>query len=196
MAAVSLIVAALTARMLHGAFHHARLAKAAQAAGQWQRCQREYRRAMAYYLPGNPWVKRAERGLVSLAEQFEAAGKADLALGVWRELRSAILMLRGAFHPYADELQHANHAIVRLSRGKSRRATDDTQRRKRLNAPPEPHRGFTALGLLGFVGWLTASFALIVFGLDRHGNRQQRFWRLLGLNVCCFGLFCLGMGLA
>jgi hypothetical protein len=195
----------MVSRMLYGAHHHLGLAEKARSEGQWPQCRREYRRAMAYYLPGNPWMRRAKQGLVSLAKALEAKGDKDGSLAAWRDLRSAILMLRGPGQPYGDALPLVNAAILRLSRdrhersarGKQPRASgSEVLRGQRLNAPPQPHPVFTGLGLLGFIVWVGGTFALIAVGLDRHGKRQQRFWPVVGATAAGFLLFCLGMGLA
>ena len=198
-AALLLIVAALAARMLLGA--RAELTRAAAAKSAEVRV-RHLRRAMAYYLPGNPWVRSAHDRLLAAARKQRAAGQREQALRSYHELRSAILQLRGLTRPYAATLPEVNEAIATLAAAhpeaapalRSKAGQDKLLRR--LEAPPEPSPGWAALGLLGLVLWVGGAAWLLARGLRADAARTRRFWPLVGLVALGLCLFCVGMGLA
>jgi hypothetical protein len=198
-AALLLIVAALAARMLLGA--RAELGRA-EAAADDERV-RHLRRAMAYYLPGNPWVRAAHDRLLATARRQRAGGQSAQALASYHVLRSAVLQLRGLTRPYAGSLPEVNRAIAALTsarpdaaaalRGKAGR----DKLLRRLEAPPEPHPGWAGLGLFGFLLWVGGACWLLARGLRADASLvRRRFWPLLGLVALGFALFCVGMALA
>jgi hypothetical protein len=199
-AGVLLLLAAVTARMLLGA--RAELSLATRASDSDARV-RHLRRAMAYYLPANPWVDRAHDRLLALARRAERDGDHARALHAYRELRGAILSLRGATSPYSDTLPAVNTAIAILA-VEDRRAADHLRASSaagrllsRLESPPDPHPVWAALGLAGFLVWVGAALALLFQGLRPDLTVvPRRFWPLLGLVVVGLGLFVAGMGLA
>jgi len=192
-AGVLLLCAAVTARMLLGARTELRMA---DRAADTDARVRHLRRAMAYYLPGNPWVGRAHDRLLALARRAERAGDRALALHAYRELRGAILALRGATSPYGDTLPAVNTAIAILS-AKDHRAREAAAALSRLGAPPDPHPAWAALGLAGFLLWVGAALSLLFQGLRPDLTTvPRRFWPLLGVVALGLGLFAAGMGMA
>ena len=198
--AVLLTVAGLTARMLLGA--RAELGHAARATDAEARV-RHLRRAMAYYLPGNPWVGRAHDRLLALARRAESDGERDLALHAYRELRGAVLSLRGLGSPYGrtvDRIAPALAALTANTPGAARSLHGKDAIRNlasRLRDPPDPHPVWAFLGLCGFLLWVGAAMATIVVGLGPDLTPVwQRFWPLAGLVLLGLGLFATGMALA
>lgn len=180
LAGALLLVAGLTARMLLGARAEVQRAAAAHARDDGQARVRHLRRAIAYYLPGNPWVRTAHDELLRLAR----GGDREAA----RELRSAILGLRGLLRPYAGTLPELNRAIA---------GPGGTPALVRLEHPPEPHPGWAALGLVGFVLWVSGAFLMLARGLRADASIvRRRFWPLCGCVLLGLGLFCLGMAAA
>lgn len=201
--ALGLLTAMLTGRMLYGARSQLKQARAARSAGQRDLQVVHLRRAMAYYVPGNPWVDQATRQLASLAREAEKAGQPDAALRIWRALRSAILGLRGPGQPFADRLPTINQRILQLARQQVRVAARLTTPagtnalRDRLANPEEPRPGWTALALLGFVLWVGGSLALIFSGCTSQTRIvPRRFWILLGLVAFSLALFWSGLARA
>ena len=199
-AGLLLVLAALTTRMLLGARDE--LSRAAECTRPEARV-RPLRPAMAYYLPGNPWVRQAHDTLLNLCRRARRVGDDALALHAYRELRSAILVLRGITRPYADTLPEANRAIAALAARDpqaSRTFRGDAGARRlltRLEQPPEPHRAWAGLGLFGFLLWIGGAVALFFRGLRPDLTLLgRRFWPLLAVVALGFGLFGLGMGLA
>jgi len=188
LAALLLVVAALVARMLVGAWLE--LDRARRATGPRDRVL-HLRRAMAYYIPGNPWVRQAHDRLLALAREAHRDGQRQLALEACRELRSAILSLRGATRPFARSLPELDRTIAHLAAG------DDASLRARmldrLSHPPEPHAGWAWIGLLGFGLWVVGGVLLLLRGLRPNLAPSRRFWPLLG--VVLFGLLLFGIGM-
>lgn len=199
-AGVLLLLAALIARMLFGAQRE--VAAAAVARDPAERAL-HLRRAMAYYLPGNPWVRQAHDGLLEQARRARRLGDGRTALQSFRELRSAILALRGATRPYAGSLPEINSAIAELTARDPAAApslrTAAGQRRHlaRLGHPPAPHRGFVLLALLGFGLWVGGGVLLLLRGLKPDLTLvPRRFWPLAGVIGLGLALFCVGLGAA
>ncbi len=190
LAGVLLTLAALSARMLLLAHEELGVARAAAAAGDAEAQARHLRRAMAHYLPGNPWVSAAAGELAALARAQEAGGDRDAALQSWRELRTAALVLRtGWMQPLSTELSEANDRIAALNGGAVSRA--------RLGAPRDPSTGWVVVALAGLGVWLAGAVLLLLRGLKSDLTLvRRRFWPLLGVVATGWVLFALGLGLA
>jgi hypothetical protein len=201
--ALALILALLVARMLLGA--RAELRRAAQATERSDSVavDRHLRRAIAYYLPGNPWVSAAVRRLHARA-RADGAGAAT-SLARWRALRGAILALRGATQPYAEVLDECNRRIATLTSVAALRdgalalrgRAGERALARRLARPDDPAALWTLIGLLGFIGWVLGASLLIARGLSaelawlpRHG------WPALAIMLLGMSAFIAGMALA
>ena len=198
-AAVLLVLAGLCARMLLGARQQVAAAARAGAAGDHRSQVRHLRRAMAYYLPGNPWVGEAHDRLLELARQAATRGHRPRALHRFRELRSAILRLRGAFQPYASTLPEVNRALASLSSGYAHglSSADPARWRQRLAQAPEPHLGATMLALAGFCLWVGGAVLLLLRGLRPDATViWRRLWPLALCVAAGLGLFCAGLAAA
>jgi hypothetical protein len=202
-AGVLLVLAGLTARMIIGARGELSRARTARDQGEVTAQIRHLRRAMAYYLPGNPWTRLAKEELLVTARRAKGRGERSLALHAYRELRSAILALRGIIRPYAESLPEVNRSIAQLtsqSPEASPRLRTTSGRQTlldRLNRPEEPDPAWAGLGLAGFLLWVTASFLLLLRGLRPEIRIiPGRFWPLLGVIAAGQCLFWLGMAYA
>jgi hypothetical protein len=197
-----LVCATLAARMLLGAYAEIVEAGRAAARADGPAERRHLRRAMAYYLPGNPYVTRARDLLLERARQAEARGDRATALAALTELRSAILALRGMTRPHADVLPEVDRRLAALLAGSPEAAAGlrtpagRAALEQRLAHPPEPHPAFAALALVGFLGWVGGGFALIARGLGPDAAPRRALWPLAGLVVAALGVFCLGLALA
>ncbi len=189
-AGVLLLLAGLTARMLLLAQEEAALAHAAAGRGDAEAQARHLRRAMAHYLPGNPWVSRSCKELAQLAAIQEEKGGRAAALTSWRELRSAIMVLRtGFYQPFASELAAANARIAAITGG--------APPLERLNRPPDPSPAWAALALAGFALWVGGAVLMLLRGLKPDlGLIGRLFWPLLGIVVVGWILFALGLAQA
>ena len=195
LAGVLLVLGGLCARMLLGARQQVQAAQQAARQGDTAGQARHLRRAMAYYLPGNPWVSQAKKQLSHAARQAEARGQPGQALASWRELRGAILGLRGATQPFAESLAEANARIAALSAGGV--GARQRQLHQRLTRPPDPHRGWTLAALAGLLIWVGGALLLFYRGLRPDARLvPARFWPLAGVVCAGLALFCLGLARA
>ena len=199
-AGVLLVLAGLSARMLLGARREVAVAREAAARGDVEGELLHLRRAMAYYLPGNPWVTEAHQRLRDLARLAQTRGQRTRALNYWRELRSAVLRLRGITHPYSRSLEEANRGIAALStKGYAFevQSADRAQLLARLGSPPEPHPLWTLVALAGFCLWVVGAVLLLFRGLRPDASVVwRRLWPMALAVGSGFTLFCLGLSQA
>jgi hypothetical protein len=198
-----LILAGLTARMLIGSYRQIAAAHEAAEEGAVEAQVRHLRRAMSYYVPGNPWVRQGRDELLTLARQAERQDNDELALHAYRELRSAVLALRGLTTPHGEVLGEVNRAIARLSGavkgGAPALATPEGQQalERKLADPPAPRFWWAALGIAGLVLWIAAGFTLLLGALRPDATIIScRFWPLAGLVALGLVTFYAGMALA
>ncbi len=196
--ALLLVLALLALRMLLGARAELATAHAARARGDLAGEQRHLRRAFAYYLPANPWLRRAHDELLALAREADRRGERERSLAASLELRSAILSLRGLTRPYAATLPELEERIARLLvREAGASAPPVARLRARLAHPPEPDPLWAGLGLLGFLGWTGAAILLCLRGLRADASLvRRRFWPLLAIVLVGQLLFWAGMARA
>jgi hypothetical protein len=198
-----LVLSGVAARMLLGARAELRTAAAAAGRGDLEAEVRHLRRAMAYYLPGNPWVLHARDALLQAAERAAGNGDAAMAADAFEQLRSAILNLRGISHPFSDTLREVNRRLAELrshdpeAAAALRTPAGREGLRLRLERPPEPDPLWAGLGVGGFFLWVTGALLLFYVGLRPDATRVGgRFWPLLGVVAGGMLLFCLGMAWA
>lgn len=196
--ALLLVLALLSARMLLGARGELAEAGAAHAQGDREGEVRHLRRAFAYYLPGNPWLRRAHDQLLALAREAERRGERAAALTASLELRGAILSLRGLSRPFAGTLPELDARIARLLGSEDGARGPSVERlRTRLAAPPEPDRLWAGLGLLGFLAWTAGGFLLCAFAIRADASLdRRRLWPLLVVVLGGQLLFWAGMARA
>jgi hypothetical protein len=203
LAALLLPVAVVAARMLLGARAQLVAAAAAALRGDHLAELRHLRRSMAYYVPGNPYVQRARDGLLAAAAAAEARRDAAGAVRALLELRSAVLALRGLHCPYAEVLPEVNRRLAALlpelpdAAPALRDAAGRFELARRLERPPEPSALWTALALLGFLGWVGGAATLLLHGLRPDAALvARRFWPLAGFVAASFSIFCLALARA
>ena len=202
-AVIALLLALLVARMLLGAREQLALANAATKRNDQTAVDRHLRRALAYYLPINPWLETAALRLRARAKDASQKGSPALALARWRSLRSALLALRSIRQPHATLLREANTAIASLVASSPKAApllrTPRGRRTfaHRLAQPPAPHPAFTLLALIGFVTWTSSALVLCAKGLTKELRLLPRRAAPLAVGVVLgFGTFVLGLALA
>lgn len=188
------------ARMFLGAKAEVQRAQQAKAQHDSEAMVRHWRRAMAYYLPGNPWVRQAKDSLWQTASEAIARGDEATALNALYQLRGAILSLRGVYQPFSECLPSINQQIVALlahqqqGSDNQKNPSDTARFAQRLANPPAPHPVWTGLGLLGFFIWTIGALGLLLWGINSDLTIiRHRFWPLLLLILT--GLVIFGVGL-
>ncbi|MBK8480580.1 MAG: hypothetical protein IPL40_05335 [Proteobacteria bacterium] len=203
LAAIGLVVALLCGRMLLGARHELQRARAAAARAEGEVARLHLRRALAYYLPGNPWIAQAASALQQQAEREERRGHRAEALQSWRTLRGALLSLRGAYQPFAERLPTIDARVAALTAVQAdtaagwRGAAGRARLRTRLAQPRDPRPAWVATALLGFVLWTGGTLTLLLVGLTPRLEWVPGRGRALLLVVAVgLALFCAGLALA
>lgn len=176
------------------------MAREAAARGDAEGQAMHLRRAMAYYLPGNPWVTEAHHRLGDLARLAQVRGQRTQALAYWRELRGAVLRLRGFTRPFSGSLDEANRGIAALSaRGYAFgvQSADRDRLLARLGSPPEPRPVWALVALAGFCLWVGGAVLLLFRGLRPDASVVwRRLWPMALAVGSGFALFCLGLSQA
>lgn len=195
---ILLITGTLTTRMLLGARSEVQRAEMAHAHHDEDAELLHLRRALAYYIPGNPWTARALARMQTRAASLEHQGKTQLALHAYIELRGAVLQLRGIFSPYASQLPAINSRIARLMTLSASGSGNFTPAalEARLNHPDAPKPPWVAAALAGFVLWIGGSCMWLLGGgaVKRRGRTRTL---LIAIAVLVnFMLFCIGLAFA
>ena len=194
--------AALYARMMWGAYQMTEQSRRLVRAGDKEGEIRFLRRAMAFYIPGNPWVLDAKATLALRAQEAEESGDQALALSVWRDLRGSILALRSTYQPFANDLASINARIAHLSArhpeasADLRTAAGEARLLRRLGTPSGPDPIFSAIGLFGFVCWVTSAIWMIWRGLSPALAPTRQIWVPALAALLSFLAFAGGMALA
>lgn len=135
-----------------------------------------YREAALWYLPGNPYGRRAIDRLLLIGQRGEQDADDNLALYAYRAARSAILSTRSLLPPDAERLSHADRGIARVSARLERKslgvergtqAEREKQYRALLAKRDDPNQWFSLLAGAGLVLWVVGAFAFALRGLDQ-----------------------------
>ncbi len=137
--------------------------------GQAELAALEYRQAISWYFPGNPWASDAIERMWALADAAQQKNDFVGARIIVSDLRGALYGIRHVAQPHQEELALCNkrladllaHTDERVLGGKMSvetvrpRYSEDVERD---HAPSVPWA--LALGL-GFLGWILATFTAL-----------------------------------
>ncbi|MBN1770732.1 MAG: hypothetical protein JXB32_05690 [Deltaproteobacteria bacterium] len=138
-----------------------------------------YREAALWYLPGNPYGRRAVERLLLIGQRGEQDADDDLALYAYRAARSAIQSTRSLVASDADGLSRADRGIARVSARLERpvpgaEPLTPTEREKRhralLAAGTDPDPWLSLLAAVGLLLWVVGAFVFALRGLDERGR--------------------------
>lgn len=101
----------VTLRVLVGAFTSFHEAKRRCEAGDSAACWEKMGETIRWYVPGNPWVKRAINELNAIAEDQQ---RAETQLEVLGHIRHNLYAVRSFYQPYQDLLIEVNKKIIVL----------------------------------------------------------------------------------
>ena len=137
-------------------------------------------RAVHWYLPGSPTVRRAAAELEAVGERAEQAGDRELALWAYRSLRSGLYATRSLWTPMPRTIARMDERIATLMAADPEatwpeRTLSDTERRDlllgQLREPTGPRTLPALAATIGFLGWLAGGI-----GLFTHGARPTGGW--------------------
>jgi hypothetical protein len=131
-----------------------------------------YFRAFTWYFPGNPYIERAIRGLWETGERMEAEGRKKPAMKAYEDLRSGIYSVRSYTTPYGEWIERCDDKIAGFFAAEIRYAKDEkmtyAQRKeyylKTLGAPERPSKGWAAVAVFGFFGWIGSMLTFLLSG--------------------------------
>lgn len=198
-------VVVLSIRVVVGAHSELRAGDVAAEAGDLAVAAVHYRRAGAWYLPGNPFSSGALARLEEMGNGAKERGDFDLALLAFRSLRGAILASRSFYTPHAGLLGRAERQIAYLMAAQDPPPVDVGKGREQverehlalLSKRTRPRLGFALLALVGFGTWVWSIFAIARRAQDAHGRiRLRPLWRVGAALVVGLIAFYLGLRLA
>jgi tetratricopeptide (TPR) repeat protein len=203
--AAALVLAGLVLRAWVSSGAELAEAEAAQRGGDLEGAIAHYRRAAAWYFPGNARAAEAIEALFALGEAAEARGETTLALAAFRSVRAASMSARSVYVPHDSMRRAADERIAALMATGPVPPLDANRRPEErreshlalLRAERDPNVLWAMLALVGLVAWVTGGALLASRGLDARDAwvpAEARRWGTL--IVLGLGLFVLGLALA
>jgi len=190
----SVMVLMVVARVYLGSSTELNTGKSALEAGETSRAIVHLDRAIQWYVPLAPTVGEAAALLWKVGQEADARGDTQGALEAFRALRGAFHAVRGINHPGKVWIDRANERIATLQASDNTAAWPDPslsrEERKQvaldvLQRDPTPDPGWSALAVVGFLGWVGSGLGFFLRGFEPSG----RFLRKSGLR---WGLGVLG----
>jgi len=195
-AAVVLVVAAATARVVSSGEREIALSTAALEAGDAHAAAEHARRAAGWYAPGAPHVRVAYQRLLALGTAAEGLGDRDTALYAFRGVRTAAIETRWLVTPHEDDRDKADRAIARLSAEAPRAPALRTEppaaiEREQLEAlarDEAPRTGWVVALVAGALTWAAGAIAVARRAVGATG--------IVSLRRALPGLLTAGIGMA
>jgi len=154
-------------------------------------------RAIKWYAPLNPWVKDSAQALWDIGESAAKRGDMKTAIFAVETLRSSLHAARGPFQPMTEWIDRSNlwladHVIQEYPNMTEEEVMDT------LTRPTGPHRGWSVLVGIGFVGWILALFLFIfsAFPIYEEGKNNKKAMFACVVAVICYLVWIVGLYLA
>jgi hypothetical protein len=149
-------------------------------------------RALHWYAPLNPYAEKAALKLWEIGEQAEKAGDKRLAAIAYESIRNGF---HGATHlvtPGKDWIRKADSKLASLNRGQAENK-EIPQTSASSGVSPYPSSFWSAVVVIGFLGWIGSLIGLILVAFRQGSVRDGKgiFW--LGFSFLCFILWLVGM---
>lgn len=200
--AVALVVSGLVVRAWSSSSTELSAAEQHRAAGDLERAVTHYRRAAAWWFPGNERSGAALDALIDIGVDAASRGDSTLALAAFRSARAAIMSARHLTVPNEDLLRRIDREIATLmARGTVPpldAAQDESERRSlylsQLSLRRDVQVGWTWLAIFGLVAFVRGVARFGTRGIDETGRWQRRevhrsfAWTAAGLLAYCVGL--------
>lgn len=201
-----LCLAMLYVKVAYNSGESFRSGEEAYASGEFKTALTQYERAIKWYTPWSPLVRRAVERLWQLGTEAEARGDAALALEAYQTLRSSLYAVQSVYIPHQAWIPKGEERIAPLLAARKnvadtsdpeKLAQDTTRFAKQLQRHVGPHRGWSLLAEISFLSWVGATLGLIWYVVDNEGNFVPRQGFLWGsMLTLFFALWLLGMRFA
>jgi hypothetical protein len=189
---VLFLLLVLWLRAFYGSMEDYRSGEPLLAENQTVRAITYFDRALHWYAPLNPYVEKAALKLWEIGEQAEKAGDKRLAVIAYESIRNGF---HGATHfvtPGKNWIRKADSKLASLNRGQAENK-EVPQTGAFSGESPYPSAFWSAVVVVGFLGWIGSLIGLIMVtfrqGVVRNGKGV--FW--LGFSFLCFVLWLVGM---
>jgi hypothetical protein len=132
-------------------------------------------RAIKWYAPLNPWVKDSAQALWDIGESAARRGDMETAIFAVETLRSSLHAARGPFQPMTEWIDRSNLWLADHIAQEYPNITEE-EVMDTLTRPTGPHRGWSVLVGVGFVGWIMAVFLFIftAFPIYEEGKSSKK----------------------
>lgn len=201
LAALLVVAAVVTVRVSVSGRADLRTAEACRDAGFPSTAVDFAARASRWYLPVGGVSRSARELLRTLAMEAQAAGRPELSLRAWQELRGAVRSTRWLTTPDADLLEESDAAIARgmaaidrLPDG--RPGLDAAGHLAFLRRETLPRTAPAAATVLLFIGWVAVTAAGAWRALTPEGRLNGRSawgWGLASATLLAGWLVCLSL---
>ena len=188
---ITFVLIALWARAFYGAMETYGRGEKLLEEGQTIRAITYFDRALHWYAPLNPFVKKATLKLWEIGEKAEKEGDTRMALIAFETIRSGYY---GATHfvtPSKDWIEKAESKIAGLHRGKQEKGEASQILSSGKSSHPDPF--WSVVVVFGFLGWIGGLIALVVETFGKGGYRYSKTVPWLSFSVLCFILWVVGM---
>jgi len=154
-------------------------------------------RAIKWYAPLNPWVEGSAEALWEIGESAARRGDMETAIFAIETLRSSLHAARGPFTPMTEWIDRSNLWLAEHIAKEYPNMTEE-EVMNTLTEPTGPHRGWSVLVGIGFVGWILALFVFIFSAFPIYDEKKDRMKTLLsiGAAVVFYLVWIVGLYLA
>jgi hypothetical protein len=149
-------------------------------------------RSLHWYAPLNPYLERAATRLWEIGEKAEKAKDKRLALIAYESIRNGFY---GATHfvtPGKHWIRKVDAKLASLNRGQTENR--ETPQASAFSGESRyPSSFWSAVVVIGFLGWIGSLIGLITATFRQGGDRGGKGILWLGSSLLCFILWLVGM---
>lgn len=132
-----------------------------------------FNRAIRFYTPMNPYIKRSLKELFGIGRNYEDLGQRQKAVVLYEKMRSSIMSTRSFYLPYSHEVGVLEGKIASL-RSEIEEGVTEQQVINDLSIDRSPSVFYSIIAILGFMGWVGCVLCFLVFGFGKDQIRTKR----------------------